>query len=186
MLVLIIGVLLFAGVHFIPSLAPGVKSAWQAKLGENGYKGIFSLLLLGSFALMIMGWRSSQPQFLYALPGSVRHLSMALSVFALLLFVVSNRPSRLRGVFRHPQLSGVAIWAIAHLLVNGDSRSLVLFGGLLLWSVVEIITINRRDGAWQKDATPPVKTDIINVVVTAVVVAVVVWAHPWLSGVALY
>lgn len=183
MLVLTLGVLLFAAVHFIPSLAPGVKQSWQGRFGENGYKGIFSLLLLVSFALIIFGWRSSSPTYMYALPPAFRTLTLALTAVAFWLFIVSNRPSRVRQFLRHPQLTGVAIWAIAHLLVNGDSRSLILFGGLLVWSVGEILAINRREGQWEKQAIAPWSADIVNIVVAAIVFVVLIFLHPWLSGV---
>ena len=94
MTLLILGVLLFAGVHFIPSLAPGLKANWVGRMGENGYKGIFSLLLLGAFALMITGWRGAQPTYLYMPSPELRHLAMLLLLLAFLLMVVSSRKSR--------------------------------------------------------------------------------------------
>ncbi len=183
MLMLILGVVLFAGVHFIPSLAPSLKTGLQQKLGDNGYKGVFSLLLLASFALMILGWKSAATTYFYVLPVSFRLLALGLIAIAIWLLVVSNRPSRLRTVVRHPQLTGVAVWAVAHLLVNGDSRSLVLFGGLLLWSIGEIVAINRREGLWIKDEAPGWGAEVVNIVIAAVVYGVLIFLHPWLSGV---
>lgn len=186
MTLLLLGVVLFAAVHLVPSLLPALKANVQAKATENGYKGIFSLLLLAALAMIILGWRSVQPQYLYA-PVAMLHTPAVASIMAaLLLFVVSNRPSRIKQLVRHPQLTGVALWAFAHLLINGDNRSLVLFGGLLLWAVVEIVAINRRDGVWIKAPVPAWTSDVINVLVTAAVVAVLVMAHPWLAGVPVY
>ncbi len=182
MVLLVLGILLFAGVHFVPSLAPGLKLSWLSRLGEGGYKGTFSLLLLAAFALIITGWRSAQPEFLYTPLPALRHPAMLLLVIAFLLMVVSSRNSRLKLVIRHPQLTGVTLWGIAHLLMNGDNRSLVLFGGMAVWAVVEMITINRRDGTWIKGAAPSWGTEIVNLVITLVVVGVVVYIHPWLSG----
>ncbi|MFK8048940.1 MAG: NnrU family protein [Halioglobus sp.] len=182
MIMLILGLMLFCAVHFVPSLAPQLKSALHGKLGEGGYKGTFSLLLMLSFGLMIMGWRSAQPELVYLPPVSLRHPAMLLVVVAFFLLAISNRPSGLRRWIRHPQLTGVMMWAIAHLLMNGDSRSVVLFGGMALWSLIEIIAINRREGAWIKDPAPPLSTDLISVAITAVVVAIVIAIHPYLSG----
>jgi uncharacterized membrane protein len=182
MVLLVLGILLFAGVHFVPSLAPGLKASWLARLGEGGYKGTFSLLLLASFALMITGWRSAQPEFLYTPSAALRHPAMLLLVLAFLLMAVSSRNSRLKLVIRHPQLTGVTLWGIAHLLLNGDNRSLVLFGGMAVWAVVEMVAINRRDGAWVKGTAPSWGAELITLVITLVVVAVVVKIHPWLSG----
>lgn len=183
MAVLAIGVALFAGLHLVKSLAPSLRAGLQQRLGENGYKGIFSLLVLGSFALIILGWRSATPHFVYT-PSPALHLpALGLMLLAFFLLAISSRPSRMRRLVRHPQLSGVALWGIAHLLLNGDDRALLLFGGMAAWAVAEILAINRRDGAWVKAEAPPLGTDLINLVITAVVVAVFVYLHPWLAGV---
>jgi uncharacterized membrane protein len=99
-----------------------------------------------------------------------------------LLLAVSSRKSRLRRFIRHPQLSGVALWGISHLLMNGDNRSVMLFSGLTLWAVIEIIAINKREGAWVKEDAPDWSTEMVNVIIATVTVAVVVYLHPWLSG----
>lgn len=182
MTMLILGLILFAAVHFVPSLAPQFKSTWHSKLGEGGYKGTFSLLLMLSFGLMIMGWRSAQAEFVYLPPAALRHPGMLLLVIAFFLLVASNRPSRVRQWIRHPQLTGVLVWAAAHLLMNGDSRSVVLFGGMALWSLIEIVAINRREGERVVDPAPPLSTDLVSLVITAVVVGIVIAIHPYLSG----
>lgn len=183
MVLLLAGIVLFAGVHLIPSLAPALKSRWLGRLGEGGYKGTFSLLLLAAFALMILGWRSTPPAYLYLPPPAARHPAMALLVIAFGMMVVSSRNSRLRLLVRHPQLTGVALWGCAHLLLNGDSRSLLLFGGMSLWAIVEIVAINRREGDWIKAEAPPWSAEIITGVITAIVVVAIVLIHPWLAGV---
>lgn len=182
MTLLILGVLLFAGVHFIPSLAPGLKANWVGRMGENGYKGIFTLLLFGAFALMITGWRGAQPTYLYMPSPELRHLAMLLLLLAFLLMVVSSRKSRLALLVRHPQLTGVTLWGVAHLLLNGDSRSLVLFGGMAAWAIGEMIAINRREGAWVKSDAPSWGAELVTLVITLVVVGVVIYIHPWIAG----
>lgn len=182
MALLVIGVLLFAGVHLIPSLAPGLRAAWLGKMGEGGYKGTFSLLLMLSFALMIFGWRSTPPQYLYTPLQSLKHPAMGLLLIAFLLMVASGRKSRLKQWLRHPQLTGLALWGIAHLLLNGDVRSTVLFGGMVIWSIVEIFAINRREGAWVKADVVPWSADLINLVIAIVVVLITVFLHPYISG----
>lgn len=182
MLLLVLGMLLFAGVHFVPSLAPSLKAGAIQRLGEDPYKGIFSLLLLASFALIIIGWRSVEPVPVYSPPVALHNFSLGLLGFAFLLMAASARNSRLRLMIRHPQLTGVAVWGIAHLLLNGDNRSLVLFGGMALWAVIEILAINRREGVWIKAAPPAWGAELVTLCIAAITVAVVVFIHPWISG----
>ena len=183
MTLLVLGVVLFAGVHFIPSLAPSLKDKWLAVMGEGGYKGIFSLLLLASFALMIFGWRSAQADFVYSPPANLRIFALALLALAFVLMAVSSRKSRLRLIVRHPQLTGVALWGISHLLLNGDNRSIALFGGMTLWAVLEIFAINKREGVWIKQEAPSWGSELVSLLIAAVTIGVIVYIHPWLSGV---
>lgn len=183
MTLLTIGVLLFAVVHLSKSLAPGFRANMQQRLGANAYKGVFSLLILGSIVLIVFGWRSTAPQYLYNAPVALQAPALFLLVVAFWLFVVSSRPSRIHQLLRHPQLTGVGLWAVAHLLLNGDNRSLVLFAGMAVWALLEMFAINRRDGAWIKPNVTSLSADVINLVITAIVVAVLVYVHPWIAGV---
>jgi uncharacterized membrane protein len=186
MMMLILGVLLFACVHFVPALAPALKAGAVRRLGENPYKGIFSLLLLCAIALIIVGWRSVTPAPVYSPPSGLHGIALGLLVAAFLLLVASARQSRLRRLIRHPQLSGVALWGTAHLLLNGDNRALVLFGGMAAWAVLEMLAINRRDGVWIKVAAPSWGAEVVTVLVTALTVTAVIYMHPWLSGVKVW
>jgi uncharacterized membrane protein len=183
MSLLLAGIALFAGVHLIPSLAPALRSRLMQRLGEGGYKGIFSLLLVAAFALIISGWRSTIPAFLYQPAAGLHGLALAILILAFALMVVSSRNSRLRRIVRHPQLTGVTLWGLAHLLLNGDSRSVLLFGGMAVWAIIEIIAINRREGVWIKSPAPGWGAEVLTAVITVFVVAVVIFAHPWLAGV---
>ena len=180
------GLLLWAAVHLSPSVAPGFKAAWKGKLGEGGYKGSFALLILTGLGLIILGWRSAQPTLIYLPPDILRLPALMLMVLAFLLFTASNRPTRIRRMVRHPQLGGVLVWSVAHLMLNGDSRSLLLFGGLGAWAMVEIVTISRREGLWVKPDAPGWGPEIIGAVIGLVFFAVVLWAHPWLAGVPVF
>lgn len=183
MTLLITGLLVFAAVHLVPSLAQGVKAGAVDRMGENGYKGLFSLLLLASLGLIIAGWRTAEPAYLYTPPPVLRLPAMALIALGFLVMGASARNSRIRRAIRHPQLTGVFLWAVSHLMLNGDSRSLVLFGALALWALAEIAAINRRDGVWIKEPAPGWGSELVTLLIAIVTVAVVAWAHPWLSGV---
>jgi len=183
MTLLVSGILLFACVHFIPTLTPALRVGTIQRLGEGGYKGIFSLLLLISFALIISGWRTTLPTPVYLPPITLHKVALGLMASAFLLLVVGSRNSRLRLLIRHPQLTGVTLWGISHLLLNGDSRSVALFGGMTLWALLEIVAISKRQGVWVKAETPSWGAEGVTVLIAAVTVGVIVYIHPWLSGV---
>ncbi|MFT4768397.1 MAG: putative membrane protein [Glaciecola sp.] len=180
---LLAGVLLFTGTHLFLSLAPKQVNAAKQGIGEGGVKGLVSVLSVAGLALLVLGWRSSETTWLYTVPPSVRTFAIGLIVLALYLFVVSNRSSVIKRLVRHPQLSGVLLWATAHLLLNGDSRSIVLFGGMACWALLEILLINRREGVWKKPVPPGLATELLTIVAALIFVTFVAWAHPWLAGV---
>ena len=186
MILLMVGVCLWAGVHLIPALAPGVKQAWKGKLGEGGYMGSFALSILVALGLIILGWRSAQPSLVYLPDAALRLPALVLMVLAFALLGATKRPSRIGRIARHPQLSGVLVWSVAHLMLNGDSRSLVLFGGFAIWTILEIILISRREGPWSKPDVPGWGAEITATAIALVVMAVFIYAHPWIAGVPIF
>jgi uncharacterized membrane protein len=105
-----------------------------------------AVLLVGSVVLMTIGYQRADFVNVWYPPEFLRHVNNLLMVAAVGLFIAGNMKSAVRRYVRHPQLAGVKAWALAHLLVNGDLASIVLFGGLLAWAVVSLIGINKRDG----------------------------------------
>ena len=182
---LIAGLLIWSLVHLIPSLAAPFKSKLIAQLGEKAYKLLFAVLMFTALALIIFGWRNTVPAHLYQLPGFTRHISMLLVLLAFILFGASNYPTRIKQFIRHPQLTAVVVWAFAHLVLNGDSRSVLLFGGMGLWATLEIIIINRREGEWLKQPVPGWAREIRGLVISLVVFVVVVMLHPYMTGVSI-
>lgn len=186
MLMLIAGLALWITVHLFPSVAPDQKRRLIARIGDNAYRGLFSLVLISALILIIFGWRSTNPLPVYTPAASLHHPAMLLAAIALVLMVAASFPTRIKRVLRHPQLTGVLLWSIAHLVLNGDSRSVLVFACLCLWSAASMITINRRDGPWVK----PVRrtgwlSEIVMLTVALVVVAIVVRFHAYLSGIPL-
>lgn len=178
-----LGVIVWSVVHAIPSLAPGLRAGLIERLGDNGYKIGFALAIVGSIVLMVLGWRSAAVGIVYEPPGFGRHLAMLLMLAAFLLFAFSHGKSNLKRFIRHPQLSAVVVWAIAHLLANGDSRSVVLFGVLGLWALIEMVLLNRRDGDWVRPEARPLTQEIRPVAIGAVIFLVFALVHPYLFGV---
>lgn len=184
MILLIIGLLLWSVIHLIPATARPFRAKLIDKLGEKAYQGLFAVSILSSVGIIVLGWRSITPSFIYALP-ELRPVALGIMVIAYALMGAAMTPTRIKQYVRHPQLTGTILWSIAHLLLNGDSRSLVLFTGIGLWAIIEIICINRRDGEWVKPPLPTAKQETITAVISVSVFVVTIFLHPYLSGIAL-
>lgn len=183
---LIAGVLLWSLVHLMKSVTPGLRASIQGAIGEGPHKGLVALLLLGSLALMIFGWRSTTAEFVYDPPTWGRHANMMLMFVAILLLGAAQGASRIRQWIRHPMLTGVLIWAVGHLLANGDNKSLILFGGLGLWGLISIITVSRNEGVWVKPAKiATAGRELLSLAIVVILYALLFWAHPYLSGIPL-
>jgi uncharacterized membrane protein len=179
---LILGVLLWSLVHLFPSVMADKRNELMNKHG-NKYQGGFALLILFSLILIVVGWRGSVPEALYTPPAIGRHVNMLFMLIAVILFGASHGNSRIKQYVRHPMLVGVHLWALGHLLANGEIRSVVLFGGMLIWSLVSIILINKRDGEWQKPAASTGMAGEIKLIgISVVVYIVLVFLHPYFAG----
>ena len=184
MLWLTLGVLSWSLVHLSRCLVPDWRRYAISKVGENTYKGLFALCILVSVALMVIGWRSSLPIGLYVPARGMSHLAALLLLVAFILMAASSLPTNIKRFVRHPQLSAVILWAVAHLMANGDQRALIQFGVIGLWAVVEILLINRRDGRWNKSGRVAIKWDVICVMAgTALYLIFVMFLHQWLFAV---
>ena len=183
MTLLIAGVVFWSIAHLVPATLPGVRANLIAKLGEAPYKGLFALDIIIALALIVFGWKAAIPAALYAPPLYGSPIPSAFLLLAILLLVASRTPNNLKRYIRHPQMAAVLCWSAGHLLTNGDSRSVVLFGGLAIWAILEMLFINKRDGEWQKPAPVPFLKDVITAVVAAVVFAALVYFHASLFGV---
>ncbi len=185
MYLLIFGLLLWSGVHFIPSLAIPLKTKWKNFLGDKNYKISFSAIVVLSLVLIALGWRSISPTLLY-IPFQTAHpISLVLIVLAFILFGSSHHVTRIKQFIRHPQLTSIIVWSFAHLLSNGDDRSIILFGGMGIWAILEVFAINRREGAWEKPAIPSWSVEIKGIGISLVIFIVAALAHPFIAGVSL-
>lgn len=185
MALLIAGVVLWSLVHLVPALLPAIKKRWINMAGNNGYQATFSILIVLSLVMIVYGWRHAIPVHVYMLPAVAIQLAMVLMVIAFLLFGAAIVPSRINSYIRHPQLLSVFIWSFAHLLANGDSRSIVLFSGMGAWAVLEITLINRREGVWTKPPRPGLKKEALSIAVSLVLLVVAALTHPYIAGVAI-
>lgn len=175
MTLLTLGVILWAAAHFFKRLAPGLR----APMGDKG-KGLVAVAIVASLLMMIFGYRGAEFIHVWAPPAWTVHLNNLLMLIAVFVYGMSATKGRLRGKMRHPQLTAVKIWAVAHLLVNGDLASIILFGGLLAWAVASVILINRAE-VWVRPAPGEAKKDILLVVITLVLFGVMTAIHAWLG-----
>ena len=141
MLLLVAGVLLWSFAHLFKRLAPDARAA----MGGAG-RGIMSIAILASMALMYLGYSHAPNDFYWERsPGAVG-INNVLMLLAIYLMVAAATKSWITASIRHPQLTAIKSWSLGHLLVNGDSASIVLFGGLLAWAIISVIIINKQDG----------------------------------------
>ena len=176
MTLLILGLVLWYVSHLEKRLAPGIR----ASLGEGTAKIVVAVLSLLSVVLMIVGYRAADFVPVYTpLPG-MGHLNNTLMLIAVFLYGVGHSKGIVKSKIRHPMLTGTLIWAIAHLLVNGDMASIVLFGGIGIWSVLSMLLINAQ-GPWNRPATGTLRSDLIGAAIALVVYAVIAGIHIWLG-----
>lgn len=176
MIPLILGLALWAIAHFWKRAAP----AHRAGFGDKG-KGIVALTLVVAIVLMVIGYRGWDGTFYWGRSPMMTGINNLLMLFSFYLFAASGSKARITRVIRHPQLTAVIVWCVAHLLVNGDTPSFVLFGGLLVWAAAEIVVINRAEPDWTPAHDVPVRKEVSAVIATVVVFAIVAAIHAWLG-----
>ena len=180
MTLLILGLLLWTATHFYKRVAPQQRQAMTDRLG-NRSKGVFAVLILISVVLMVLGYRSAVGEFYWGRTAATTGINNLLMILAVILFGLGDSKSRFRGSLRHPMLTGMIVWAVAHILVNGDTPSFVLFGGLALWAIVEMIVINRSEPDYTPKEPGTLAGDVRLLVISAVVFTVIVGIHTWLG-----
>ena len=145
---LILGLVLFLGAHSVRVFAEGWRTGMRARLGENAYKGLYSVASLVGLVLIVVGYGAArqQPVLLWLPPVWTRHLAALLTVPSFILLVAAYVPgNRIKAKVHHPMVLGVKVWALAHLLANGNLADLLLFGGFLLWAVLCFRAARQRD-----------------------------------------
>ena len=188
MILLLIGLILFLGIHMLPVFAAR-REHLVARFGSIGYRVAFSVLAGIGLVAIIYGYgmaRADGSMALWYPPVWTRHLTLLLMVPVFVLLVAAYLPTgHIRKRTRHPMILAVKIWAFAHLLANGDLASVLLFGGFLAWGVIDRISLKRRGEAGGGAATSvSALSDAIALVAgLGIYVAFVLWLHPLLIGV---
>ena len=189
MTILILGLILFLGVHSSRIVAPAWRDRTIARMGEPAWKGLYSVVSLVGFVLVVWGYglaRQSPVVLWQPLPSGVKHLASLLTLVAFVLLAAAYVPGNaIRARLGHPMVLGVKAWALAHLVANHTLADLLLFGGFLAWAVFSFRAARARDRAQPParascGALPTVITVAVGVVAWA---AFAFWAHAAWIGV---
>ena len=176
---LIVGVLLWTAVHYFKRLLPDVR----ARLGDPG-KGVVAVGVILSVMLMVYGYRTADFIPIWNPPGFLVHMNNTLMLLAFWFYATSGGKGPKvwpANTIRHPQLMGFQIWAVAHLLVNGDLASMILFGGLFVWAAGSIALINNAQPEWTPPETADASSIVRLLIITGVVFLIVSGIHVWLG-----
>jgi len=179
MTLLILGLILWWAAHLFKRAVPDTR----AKMGDAG-KGLMAVAIVASVVLMVIGYRGTDFIPVWNPPVWATHLNNLLMLLAFYTYgagAAKGGKAWLGTKLRHPQQTGFGIWAVAHLLVNGDFAAIILFGGLLLWAVVQARVINAQEGPWTTPERGAMATEIRLIVIAIVLYAVVGGIHVWLG-----
>ena len=182
MLLLIIGLTIWTLAHLLRSHAPKFRESLQSRFG-NAAKGLIGVVILISLVMMIMGYREADLVQIWSPPYWLKYLNNLLMVIALYMyFTTATTPGTafVFGNLKNPQLTGFKVWALAHLLVNGDLAAIILFGGLLAWAILQVVSSKRVESLVDRN-TAPIKSPWIHLALVIVVFFFVSIAHHWLG-----
>lgn len=184
---LIAGLVVFLGVHSLAIVCPAMRARAIQATGEGPWKGLYSLVSLIGFVLICYGFARARqaPVDLYSPPTWLRDAALILMLPVFPLLFAAYLPGRIKTAAKHPMLAAVKLWAFAHLLANGTLADVVLFGGFLVWAVVDRISVKRRAVPQAPRTAPPAPwNDALAVLLgLAIYVLVIFWAHLRLFGV---
>lgn len=187
MLILILGLIIFLGVHSLSIVNEPARNRLVASIGEGPFKGLFSLASAVGLALIVWGYGQArmEPTLIYAPPGWLRHLALLLLVPVFPLLLATYFPGRISRTLKHPMLVALKLWAVAHLLANGMLHDVLLFGSFLAWAVVDRISLKRRTGHPVPALPSKPANDLIAIIGGLILYGLFVMGlHQWLFGVA--
>lgn len=186
---LVLGLVIFLGVHSVRIVAEGWRTSMRERLGDPAWKGLYTLLSIAGFGLIIWGFGQTrlQPEVLWVPPVAMRHVAALLVLIAFVFLAAAYVPGNaIKARLHHPMILGVKVWALAHLLANGKLADVVLFGAFLVWAILDFRSARQRDRAAgtlypSGNAIGTALTVLIGIVAWA---AFAFWGHQVLIGVA--
>lgn len=187
---LVLGLVLFLGVHSVAIVAPGARERFVAQRGEMAWKGLYSLVSVLGFGLIVLGYAAARehPVVLYHLPTVARHATALLMLPVFVLLLAAYLPGRIQRAAKHPMLLATKLWALSHLLANGTLADVLLFGGFLAWAVADRISVKRRSAAGPLRPVPALPASAWNDALAllgglALYMGFTLWAHAAWIGV---
>jgi uncharacterized membrane protein len=188
MAILILGLVLFLGVHSTRMLADGWRTAMMGRVGERTWKAVYALLSIVGLVLIVWGFglARQQPVQLWAPPRGMRHLASLLTLISFILLAAAYVPrNAIKARLHHPMLLGVKVWALAHLLANGNLAHVLLFGAFLAWAVLCFRAARARDRAAGTVYRAGTSAGTLATLVLGALAwaAVAFWAHGLLIGI---
>lgn len=189
MVMLVVAVLLFTLLHLIRTFAPGFRQSMIDRIGEGPWRGVFSLVSLAALVFLVFAFGKARQGtgMLYSTPFWMAHVTILLMLIAMICLAASFfPPGRIASAVKHPMVLSVKIWALAHLLANGETSSVILFGAILIWAVILRIALARRERAGLLTRKPfvSVRYDAYAFVLGLVLWGLFIWKlHVWLIGV---
>ncbi len=188
MALLILGIVLFLGIHLIRVVAPGLRTSLIASLGDAGWKAAYSVASIVALIVLIYGFGQARDMTaIWSPPFWMSHITILLMLFAMICLAASLLPAgHIATKTKHPMVLSVKIWALAHLLSNGDGAAMLLFAAFLAWGVILRISLKRRERAGEISRRPFVsaKYDLYAVILGVVAWVLIIWKlHAWIIGV---
>ncbi|MDW9437639.1 NnrU family protein [Sinorhizobium meliloti] len=189
MAILVLGIIIFLGMHLVRVVAPGFRAGIIDSRGKGTWMGLYTIVSLVGLCLIIYGFGQARGEtgMLYDPPIFLRHIALLLMLVAFIVLAAGFLPAgRIAVALKHPQVLSIKIWALAHLLANGETSSVLLFGSFLAWAVILRISLKRRERAGEKvlPVFKSARNDVLAVVIGLVAFVLFVWKlHELLIGV---
>lgn len=184
MSLLILGLIVFFAIHALP-MFPSKRESLVAKIGEMPYKGLFALISLAGFVAIVMGKGGAPFIAIWNPPAQLAIATKIIMLPAFILLVAAYVPSNIKRKVKHPMLTAVKLWALGHLLINGDLASMLLFIGFLAYSIVAMISANKR-GKVAEVSPKPIYMDVLVILIGIAIYGGVAMHHMQLFGVPIF
>ena len=189
MLILFMGIVVFLGVHTLTTFRE-TRTSLIERFGLGPFKGLYTVVAIAGFALIVWGFSRYRAEGLITLwspPAWTRHLTISLMWFAFVALACMNpAPGKIRGWLRHPMLVAIKIWALAHLLANGDAGGMLLFGSFLAWAVFDRIAVKKRGDMGAMRIESFTRADATALGVGTLAYVAMIFLHPILIGVPVF